>query len=381
MEVMKAIEDGFGLGCGISLSQAMNSPRFRELLTKQNTLLSRYPENTHRGIALRAGHLVMGQLLHTLPESKALAEAKKIETPKFGCGIEMRALIQFFGESLIAEAGECLPDDVLELAREWKTASTERQIAIARELFFVFRSESQGHKKGEVLTLVKARQDLLRRAAERWDREESNGEDILPRLYGRWNEKCSANCQGKAQMLIAFAQLVGAEVMTVNTLSDGNQELRHLRNELARAITRDMRKRKLSDASSDFSDSMAGHIFAETFGEQIRDFHVGVALKLRDGHWILIDPHALSWGVFSQHHYLNSTHRLLQKYGEVLPGLALIRSDDGEMADRIRARINLSYDLIERSRKMEAVIREHVSTALDFIKVVMVSEDVLYPFL
>ena len=85
---MRAIENGLSLGCGLSLSQAMNSPRFQELLARQESLLTRYPKNTHRGIALRAGHLAMGQLLNTKSEQEALSTAKLAREPKFGCGIE-----------------------------------------------------------------------------------------------------------------------------------------------------------------------------------------------------------------------------------------------------------------------------------------------------
>ncbi|MFA5029629.1 MAG: hypothetical protein WC518_02645 [Patescibacteria group bacterium] len=371
--ILEAIETGLVRGCGISLTEAMSSPRFVKLLARQKTLFERYPKDTHRGIALRAGHLVMGQLLNTMPESKALAQARRIKTPKFGCGIELRALIQFFGEALIVEAGKCLPDEVLELAKEWRAATAERQIEIVRELFFIFRSKKQGDDQ-EIMTLAHAEQDLIRKAMEKWNRG-SDARDVLPRLYGKWDSNCPANCQGKTQLLVAFAHLAGTKAMVVNALSDGVHELWRLRGELADAISQDIRRRGLGGVSSEFDDSLAGHHFAEIFREKIRDFHVGTALRLGDGRWILIDPHALAWGVFSPRWQMNETHRLLRKYAEVLPGLTLTRDDGGEVTDKIKARAEVSYDLIERSRKLEILLREQVHSMSDFIDIVKDSED------
>lgn len=370
--MLNAIRYGLELGCGISLEQAIKSPRFGELYNKQQTLFERYPADTNEGTALRNGHLIMGQMFNLLPEREALIQSRLFDKPQFGCGIEMRSLIQYFGESLVTEAGRCLPDEAIAYAQEWKTATAERQIEIAKELFFLFRSSSQ-KTGGQFLTLALAQEDHIRKAMERVKRDYSN-EDILPRLYGKWNEESTANCQGKAQMLTAFARMAGAEVMVACPLRGGSDELSIAVDELGDFVINDLRNRGLEKADSGFADACAGHLYRQSHKQKI-DFHVGVALRLCDSRWILLDPHALVWGILSPEWEMENTYRLLSKYGEVLPGLFMIRNDHGEMTHKIQTRAEEARELIHRSRKLEEMIRKGVTSVVELVFLIRDSDD------
>lgn len=371
--ILEAIEKIFCVGCGLEMQPVMMTERFAALAEHNRQLFNRFGENTQLGIALRAGHLVMGQLLNCFPEKEAIQIAKKSTHP-LGHGVELRPLIQILGESIVAAAKQCLPPEVLVLAQEWKTATAERQIEIARELFFLFRSKSQGQEH-EIQTTEKSMERIYDKLRERASRNQ-RVDDILPLLYGHWNENCPANCQGKSQMLTAFGRLAGAKVMTVDPLSCGFERLARVRSRLIEAISRDLRDRGLEQADDSLNEGRFGDQLEMLAGDAFRGFHVSVALELCDGRWILIDPHGLVWGVFSKIWGMNRVWKLLKKYGAVIPGLQLIRNDGGESEAKIEARFNESLQIIEQSRKLEQIIREQdVKMLGDLIRIVQESDD------
>ena len=135
--ILETIEQAFRQGCRLTLADAVKSARFSELSQAQDTLYERHSAESDLGVALRAGHLVMGQLLNTTSESEALFHARHIRPP-FGVGTECRALVTYLGEQLVESAGRCLPQEIKKLAANWKKTDVEGQIQIGRQLWDLF---------------------------------------------------------------------------------------------------------------------------------------------------------------------------------------------------------------------------------------------------
>lgn len=365
--ILQAIERALIVGCNISLAQAIGSQRFGQLTTACTNLEDRYPPNTDEGVALRAGHLVMGRLLNTSPEMQAVQQAKTHPVATPGT-VDLRILVQYLGEALVVAAQKCLPQTVVDLAAQWKGASAEQQIDIARQLFFMFRSESQEARGA--LTVDSVYTKMYKKL-----HEVDDDQNILPGLYGMWDkDKSPANCQGKTQMLTAFARLAGTRVLCVSPLTEACTELRRAQQVMVEEAVADLRRRGLEKADASMVESIkANQLECQT---RVRDsFHVCVALELSDGRWILVDAHALSWGVFSDIWDVGGTCRMLEKYGMVLPGLQLTRHDHGQSQQTLQHRLEEARELIVRSRKMEIAVRAGPKNVVALIELVAASDD------
>lgn len=366
--MLKVFEYAFFQGCGVRMEDVIQSPRFAELLAEMKKLDDYRDSNIDQGTALRSGHQVFGQLINTYPELEALRLASQT-TSTFGHGIEYRPLIQMLGECIIAEAQNCLPQDVVELATEWTTASVDRQIEICNYLFCRFRSTDQG-EIGTTLTM-----DIAAKAV--WNKlrhDESETDAYLPRLYGIWNPETSpANCQGKSQMLVAFARLAGARVMTIHPIECCKDLISAARYHVRNMIFEDLGKRGLV-----MDPEMAESLHASVIEEQAHfhtDFHVAVAIQLVDKRWVIIDPHGIDWGIVPDVWNMDHIDTMLMKYGDVLPGLTIMGHDDGTAEQYLKERLKLADDLILRSGKMEKVIKERVRTVWDLIEILGESDD------
>lgn len=350
--ILDAFRKAFFDGCGLTQEQAIQSVRYQQLVSSQRMLSERYAADTAEGIALRAGHLLMGKLFNTLPEKEALRKAKGMRS-LFGHGIEWRALITLLGEEIIRAATRCLPPDIIAMAEEWKEVSPEWQIEIARELYFLFQSQSQRREK--TLNWQVLDEELTRSLIEEFS-ESSNA--ILPLQYGLWDKDISpANCQGKTQMLIAFARLADAEVMTVHSITSAKDTLDQWRRIAKERLSQDIEERGIEYPDPEFAESMAAEQFRDSFNElKGGSFHLGAALQLKDGRWVLVDPHGMDWGVFSESWDVPSIFAFLKKYQEALPGLTLLRSSREEVQNLFEQKMRELDELLARSRNLERAI-------------------------
>lgn len=367
--ILDAIEWALKAGCNSSLVEVIRSEDFQLLANVCANLEGRFPPHTDEGVALRTGHLNMGRLLNTLPEAEAISQARKGAAIKNASDDNLlRVLVFCLGQALVKAAQNCLPPDILDLASQWKTASADQQINIARQLFFAFRCKTQ--EAEGTLTMEVVREKMERKLAEVDDER-----NVLPVLYGMWDkEKCLANCQGKTQMFIAFGRLAGARALCVSPVRHCRNELREYRERMYQEMIADLRQRNLEDADAEMAESiLASRV--EKHLESGEEFHVGAALELRDGRWVLIDPHGLAWGVFPDTWDLSNTCRILEKYALVLPGLQLIKYDGGRSKQVLDQRLEEGRGLIERSRKMEKIIQTKVKELMDLADVVADSED------
>lgn len=347
--LLEAFESAFLQGCGMSLRDAMASKRFAKLLQKEKALADRFSERTHRGLALRFGHMQMGTLLNAHPETEALKLARALPREE-AYNPELRALTRYLGECIVRAAGECLPEDVLQLAAEWKTCDVERQIEIAGLLFERFKSPSQ---EGGRMT----EENFFKFAFGWLELNDVRPDRVLPRLYGMWGEGGDPNCQGKAQMLTAFGRIAGTAVLCVDPILNAHDAERASFRAMLDLVLQDVQERNLRiDAELQRTINVTEqYIQAERFRPD--SYHVGVALRLRDNRWVLIDPHSLNWGVFPAEWSLQHVRRILGKYDDVLPGLHLASHDHGASLAWQERRVQRTNELLERSRLMQEEIK------------------------
>ncbi len=355
--------------CGSSLQQGLKSSRFSNLLKKEERIAT-IKTDTDQGIAYQAGHLVMGTLLAHLPEKLAIEQGGK-SIGVIGSSCEERALIHLCGEKILATAKKCLSIKVRKLAELWKSASADEQLHIVQDLYFEFRTESQ-NSKGE-LSMEAVNDSLVRSQGRRTQDELA----YLPGLYRAWNKQTSpANCQGKTQMLLAFAKLAGAEAVVLHPIEHAKDYVTQKRREIKKAVEEDFITRGLESGCQIFAGSLsASHIDDQMRDKDAECFHVGLALKLTDGRWVMLDPHGLSWGLIPKEWRMESAITMLQKYRDVLPGLTVIAGNRDTNKALVDSLVSQAQDLLERSRKMGERIKVEVRFIPDLIDVICESED------
>ncbi len=368
---MNAIGKVLALGCGTTLQEVFRSKRYATLQMVNKSLGLCHPSSTDEGVALRAGHLEFGRLINTVGEQQALVGAKGI-TPTFGTDTELRPLIQATGEHIIRAAGKCLSPDIENMSKQWQGSTADQQVDICRALYHSLRSTSQDSK--DELTM-----EVLRKSMEL--HQISNRHEVrkvLPMQYGMWNaDSCVANCQGKTQMLIAFARLAKARVIVPHPLKHAGKVLNTIRQNVYEKVVRDIAQRNITHLDEPFAESLrAGRIdlFRRAADEY---FHVCACIQVADGRWVLIDPHGLNFGVMGEEWNMPEIVERLDRYSKVLPGLHLLATDKGrherlmEMADK------RADELIARSVKLEQHLT-HASNPIELIDALISSGEIRF---
>jgi len=322
MKILNAIEKVL-IGCGTTIEQVLGSERFKLLSEVNNSLKERHDAHTPTGIALRAGHLEFGSLINTVDEQMALNSVNET-SPDFGLGIELRPLVQITGEHLVEAATRCLTLDIKDMANQWQGSTADQQIDICKSLYKRLRSTNQ-ESKGE-LTMEVLAQSISSNA-------ESNShhvKKVLPEQYGMWDpDSCVANCQGKTQMLVAFARLAQARAIVAHPLKHAGKVINSIRRNVYEKIVGDIANRNITHLDKPFAESLhAGHLdLLRRAADEY--FHVCVCIQVSDGRWVLIDSHGLNFGVMGEEWNMSETVEKLDRYKEVLPGLHLIATDKG----------------------------------------------------
>lgn len=345
----------FKEGCGISFEEAVSSQRFAEILSKESFLLDEFPATIDEGVALRTDLLKMGVLLNTLSDKQAISEARRLSldyVPDF----HSRAIVRLLGEHIIKAADDCLPDGIGELEKEWKSGDAEVQLRVAHSLFDLFVSDFQKAPGNEFLDWSAADRHIQH---ETYYNMEHDDHRVLPKTYGKWDGGDAPNCQGKAQMLLAFAKRVGARALCVNTITSTGVVKNIWRDVAAKIIRQDLRDRNIPNIDPTFLESIEAFAFVRSFERTIPDFfHVGVVLEMCDGRWVLLDPHALTWGVLPSAYEMGKVDHLLTKYGPVHPGLSFQAHDRQTSALLFNERVGELQRLLQRSRDLEKVLRD-----------------------
>lgn len=324
MEIQELFEYVLTEGCGVTLDSILQSQSYQRLLKNQQGLFERYPPRTDRGVMLRAGHLTGGMLLSCYPERGAKHQAK-IFTSQYGHGLEKRALITMTGKALIKAAKENLPEEALVIAKKWKQATADEQVALTHELYNLFTSDDQRTR-----TIINSK-NVFKLIEEQYVSEDlrHGPAAVLPKKYGKWNKQNNpANCQGKTQMIIAFAEMVGAKAMIMLPNTLGRDVLDAVKMEASDKIYNDIIDRKIQFPDDEFMDSLESGMVKQTHHSmRSRSFHVCPVIQVKDGRWVLIDSNTLNWGILSEQWGIEKLHAKLSKYKDVLPGLSLGAAD------------------------------------------------------
>ncbi|MFA6269886.1 MAG: hypothetical protein WC657_01585 [Candidatus Paceibacterota bacterium] len=343
----------FKEGCGISFEKAVSSDRFAEILSQESSLPDQFPATTDEGVALRTNLIKIGVLLNTLSDEQAISEARNLSLnniPNF----HSRAIVRLLGEHIIKAADDCLPDGIGELENKWKSGDAEVQLRVVRSLFNLFVGETQKAPGKEELNWSSANQQIQR---EIFNNMEHDDHRVLPQTYGKWNGGDAPNCQGKAQMILAFAKRVGARAFCVNTITSTGVVKDIWRDVAAKIIQQDLKDRNIQNIDPTFHESLEAFAFVRSFEQSIPDFfHIGVVLEMCDGRWVLLDPHALTWGILPPTYQMDKIDQLLTKYGRVQPGLSFQAHDHGTAAKLFGKQIKELQRLLQRSRDLEKVL-------------------------
>jgi hypothetical protein len=357
---MNSIGKVLALGCGTTLQKVLLSKRHATLQNANQTLEARHPSSTDAGVALRAGHMEFGRLINTVGERQALVGAKGI-TPDFGTGMELRPLIQATGEHIIRAAGKCLTPDIKNMAKQWKDSTADQQIDICRTLYHRLRSTSQD-SKGELTMEVLTKSMELHMTSNTHEVRK-----VLPQQYGIWNpDSCVANCQGKTQMLIAFARLAKTRVIAAHPLKHAGKVINAIRHHIYEKVVGDITKRNITHLDKPFAESLqAGRLdlFRRAADEY---FHVCACIQVADGRWVLIDPHGLNFGIMGEEWNMPEIVGRLDRYSEVLPGLHLLATDKGRHERLMKMADKRTDELIARSVKLE----QHLAIASNPIELI-----------
>ncbi len=362
MNIEQLFEFALTQGCGVNLASFKRSKTYTSLLKQQKTLLTRYPADTDEGKMLRAGHLVSGTLLNSFSEDCALTEASTTYS-KYGHGVEMRAMIGGLGKALITAAKKNLPDEAHLIAKQWKSATANEQVELTKQLYNLFHAEAQREKT--IMSSKNLFSEFRRKTEMRSNQDGFNS--VAPVGYGKWNKNDNrANCQGKTQMILAFAEIVGAKTILMLPNRTARDVLDELKHKKAAEIKQDIEGRSIAFPDPEFMDSLDAGILMEEL-EGMRDsFHVCPVIQVRDGRWIVIDSNSLNWGILSEEWDMEKISQKISKYREVLPGLSVVASAPLEL-ERGVAQINQIFsEYLIRSRKLEDLLQP----LTDFVQIV-----------
>lgn len=335
-------------GCGKTLAEAVSSPAYDAAWREQRRVAER-DDGSDEHIAYHAGHLAMGRLLQECPEREAIARAFAMAAQE-PLSPDVRTLILTLGSLLIDAAADCLPNETDAWAREWPATDADGRTAICSKLYEVLQSDWQAGFTRDEESFEKHAYSWLR------DRLYDTPDRVLPRRFGKWKTEGSVdpNCVGKAQMLLGFARRAGARAYCVTPIRNMTYLDRLLSMELKGVIRQDIGGRNLRADKSLLKSLDVDDRYDEADHRE-EGFHVGVALEIAEGRFVLVDPHSLCWGPFAPEWEFREADRLHRKYAAALPGLAITIHDHGRWEswrarwlDEARRLFALSRGLQER---------------------------------
>lgn len=316
---LTVIEEVLQQGCGVSVQQVVTSEEMEVLEKKQERLLNGEAEHDELQ-AYKAGHQGFGQLINEMSEEEAVRKAASSEPAQFGHGQSLRSLIEMTGRELVRAASRMLSPEIIEMGERWKLSAADEQIAITRELCLHLLSENQIPDKGP-LCLENVHQSI----SAVWSQFFRNAkEGVLPNVYGSWGkERSSANCQGKSQMLIAFAQMVGTSAYIVMPEKTAKDYMDDLGYQVVDMLRTDMSERDILYGDDMLFEGMVASDIVHNHSKNAHAFHMCVVMQVADGRWVVIDSHAMCWGIVPTEWDLDGRIKMLEKYKTALPGLSI----------------------------------------------------------
>ncbi len=307
-------------GCGIPYVSLPRIPRYQELLAAEKKLLNDPPQDPSLRNALRIGVIRLSMYLaesgKEILDAGARAKARVKDGPVIARhDPELRAKLRFLGEALIRRAEKKLPREIRALAKGWQSADALGQLKIA-------------HQLSEILNTPGTRSLLA-------TFHDPRNEVFLPRYFSlrKRRKAITPNCVGKSQLLAAFAHLAGAEAMAVMPIAtnvtfyrifSGRAVLQIMQQSLARIP-------KLLPPGFEMEGDLPNdsfwrelHGWVDSCFEHMRLppwIHIALALKMRDGNWVLLDPNLSAVCVLPDTAEVESAHEKLKLLSGVQPGV------------------------------------------------------------
>ncbi|MBU1119541.1 hypothetical protein KKH43_06705 [Patescibacteria group bacterium] len=337
MDIMALFEKAFSLGFNISLAEVLTSKEYVQILEHQQGFSRQFPESSDEGIALRAGIGEMAVVLNTHNEHTPWCLPQNFandQLPNF----ELMALIRFFGIKIIASAKDCLPQRALELAEQWKSAmSSDEQIKIAKEVALLFQGpDLEEHKS--LIELPPGRTiDLKEYPC-----------NYIPRIYGRFEPGVTdICCVGKALLLAAFAELTSSRFVAVFPIVSVECAIQQYIHEMCDVVAQE-----IMAGAFPVSKSLSDMILQLCKVDIQDDFHVAIAIQLKNSELCLIDPNLRLASSYRLTGELGKALTALNKYHEVLPGLT-IHVNDGAFCEKIDVQKECIQEQIEFTKRLQ----------------------------
>ena len=417
-------------GTDTTITELICSEEFCDRLSDRRNLYELLASsNSDLAVALRAGHVEMGELLHNMPEYLALQQATQTDCPD----PFLYELLDEVGEALVMTAEKCLPSPVWQVAEHFGVLSADEQIKWIELVFDGFwhahessRRVAKRDKTGkkvlwtmdthtlgeidltqdhidEVIEYYKRSEhpeyvevilqavgwlpndefddppeffeDGVNLIADYFDSEHKNLfewlpsvieleypiEHALPACYGVFGESgVTPTCLGMSIMLVAFARMTGLNTMIVNPIEatdDLNKEFRGLDAtvKLEHLDETGMSGSEATKYRTTLDDTLQDSV---DYQNRVYDFHYSVAIQVRDGRWVHLDPYMRHFGIFDEAWELQRLFEMLEKYQLVLPGLTLIGDDRGGLRRYFADYLEKVKEAIAKTERVVQVLAE-----------------------
>ncbi len=307
-------------GCGLDPQKVLGSRKWRNIVCAGREHLRRFPEGTERGDAARLGPLYFGAALNGV-KLRTNGNVWQIDP-------EVNAALRIAGEALIDSASACLPRTIPKPERGLYFSKKHRfpmTLADLRQRWLNGGDRAQTYTAEILANTLYGLPDT--EITEEQDRADQPAERVLPFHYGPFVPGLPhrANCLGKALMVAGFGKLVGAPMLAAVPVITASIEHRIQCGKLADRLRRFIARSGivLSKERAECLDAIVE--FGKKRERYVDWLHMGIAMQLRSGRWLLVDPNQGITGRLPKSWRLSALHSTLRNHRFALPGLAVTK--------------------------------------------------------
>ena len=241
-----------------------------------------------------------------------------------------KMITERIAQALIRSATKALPDKV-----EWfnTKSNSVKPISLA-ELSSKWRNGSTFVKKEIGKALASALHPKTRADGSKVDHSDGHDsydqplERVLPELYGQWQIQLGAdnrpNCLGKFQMLIAFGNLFGAQMLALAPLRYAGTTGFEYRAKACRMIYDTLQT--LPICVSEKRQASLFRVFKQKWinGSLPPLQHFAIAYRVDDSNWLLVDPNSGLSSMMPNSEAMNEARIQLDQHQQTAPGASLL---------------------------------------------------------
>ena len=160
------------------------------------------------------------------------------------------------------------------------------------------------------------------------DSYDQPSERVLPELYGQWQISLAAdnrpNCLGKFQLLIAFGNLFGAQMLALTPLRYAGSTASEYRAKACRIIYD-----TLQELPIQVSEKRQASLFKVFKQRWVNDSlpplqHFSIAYRVDDSNWLLVDPNSGLSSMMPNSNEMNEARVQLEQHQQTAPGASLL---------------------------------------------------------